>query len=57
MQRPNEERLLTKLSSQPSSEIRNVLPQFLQGIYLDQFTFTNEVSLTVCKPPHVVDSI
>lgn len=57
MQRPNEERLLTKLSSQPSSEMRIVLPPFLQGIYLDQFTFTNEVSLTVCKPPHVVDSI
>lgn len=58
MQRPNEERLLTKLSSQRSSEMRNVLPQFVQGIYLDQFTFTNEVSLTVCKSPHVVvDSI
>lgn len=58
MERPNEERLLAKLSSQPSSEIRNVLPQFLQGIYLDQFTFTNEVSLTVYKSPHVVvDSI
>lgn len=58
MQRPNEERLFTKLSFQPSSEMRNVLPQFLQGIYLNQLTFTKEVSLIVCKSPHVVvDSI